>query len=145
MTLSSDALANVINMLNVGVAVIDENNVITLFSKMAGEMLQQDPEARVGSSILLCHPERAEPGVLKMIEQFRTGELQKYEGFVNFIGRILYEYITPIRDDVGKYLGAIIELHDAKEMIPATNSSVVCSNSPITAVSTVLASNTWSG
>jgi PAS domain S-box-containing protein len=115
MTLSSEFLTNVIEMLNVGVAVIDVNNDIILFSKIAGEMLQQDPEARVGTSILLCHPERAEPGVLKMIEQFRTGELEKYEGFVNFVGRILYEHITPIRDQSGKYLGAIIELRDAKE------------------------------
>lgn len=85
MALSSEVLTNIINTLNVGVAVIDDNNDIILFNRIAGEMLQQDPEARVGTSILLCHPERAEPGVLKMIEQLRTGEIDKYEGFVNFI------------------------------------------------------------
>jgi DUF438 domain-containing protein len=78
-------------------------------------MLQQDAEARVGTSILLCHPKRAEPGLLKMIDQLRSGELERYEGFVNFIGRILYEHITPIRDDSGNYIGAIVELRDAVE------------------------------
>ena len=50
-----------------------------------------------------------------MIGQMKSGELKEYEGWVNFAGRILYEYIYPLWDDKGNYNGAVAELHDAAE------------------------------
>jgi PAS domain S-box-containing protein len=97
------------------VVVIDKDNRIVLFNKLAGEMLNQDSESRIGTSILRCHPERAEQGVLKMIDQMKTGELKEYEGWVNFAGRVLYEYIYPLHDESGNYIGAVGEMHDASE------------------------------
>lgn len=108
-------LSKLLDSIHAGVVVIDSDNDIVFFNKLAGEMLGQDSDGRVGTSILLCHPERAEPGVLKMIGQMKSGELKEYEGWVNFAGRILYEYIYPLRDDDGNYSGAVAELHDATE------------------------------
>ncbi len=53
--------------------------------------------------------------VEKLIEDIRTGVLDHYEGWVNYKGRMLYEYIRPIWTDTGDYLGMIEELHDAHE------------------------------
>jgi PAS domain S-box-containing protein len=113
--LTIENLQQVVETLEVGVVVIDQDNNIVVFNRKAGEMLQQDPETRIGTSLLLCHPERAEPGVLKIIDQMKSGELDQYGGFVHFAGRMLYEYITPLKNQAGEYIGAIAEMRDAKE------------------------------
>ncbi len=98
--------------LHVGVVILNPNDQIILFNKMAGKMLGQDPSSRINSSILRCHPKRAEPGVQKMLDELKSGELKKYQGWVNFQGRILWEHIYPVRDEKGNYLATMIELHD---------------------------------
>ena len=115
MELPMETLETIVDTLNVGLVVLDKDDKIVLFNKKAGEILQQDPEERIGSSLLRCHPERAEPGVLKMIDELKSGKLEKYDGWVNFIGRIIYEYIYPIRDKDGNYVATVSEFHDAAE------------------------------
>lgn len=101
--------------MNAGIVLVDPNNQIVLFNKLAGEMLQQNPEDRIGTPLLRCHGELSEGNVLKMINDMRTGALEEYEGWVNFRGRMLYEYIYPIFGKNGDFLGIVEELHDASE------------------------------
>ena len=115
MELTPERLLKLLDRMHAGVVVIDKDNKIVVFNELAGEMLNQDPKRRIGTSILRCHPKRAEPGVLKMIAQMKSGELKEYEGWVNFAGRILYEYIYPLHDEGGNYIGAVGEMHDAQE------------------------------
>jgi PAS domain S-box-containing protein len=115
MSLDLELMKHLIENLNIGIVVLNKENQIILFNRKAGEYFQQDCESRIGSSILRCHPERAEPGVLKMINQFKNGELSKYEGWVNFIGRYMYEYLYPIRSETGEYLATVSEIHDGTE------------------------------
>lgn len=99
----------------VGFVVVDPEDTIVLFNRLAGEMLQQDPVERIGSSILRCHGEVSERPVLKMLNDLKSGTMDKYEGWVNFRGRMLYEHIYPIWDSDGKCIGVVEELHDAME------------------------------
>ena len=114
MTLDFDLMQRLVEDLRVGVCVLDKDDKIVVFNQKVAEQLQQDAD-RMNSSILRCHPERAEPGVLKMIGELKSGELEKYEGWVHFIGRHFYEYIYAIRDENGKHLATVMELHDAAE------------------------------
>jgi PAS domain-containing protein len=120
MSLTLDILKTVANSLNIGIVILDKHDRIVFFNKEAGEMLQQDPNARLESSILRCHPERAEPGVLKMIGEMKSSTPSnpfKYEGFVNFCGQFLYEYLYPVWDGNGEYLATVAELHDAEPRV----------------------------
>ena len=103
-----DVLKNVTSNLNVGVVVVDNDNRIILFNRLAGEMLQQEPESRIGSSIMRCHGKVSEVPVAKMISDLRNRVMDDYEGWVNFKGRMLYEYIYPIWNSKGECL-AIVE------------------------------------
>ncbi len=114
MPVNLETLKLLLENLNVGICVLDKDNRIIIFNRKVAEQLQQE-EDRVSSSILRCHPERAEPGVLKMINELKSGNLEKYEGWVHFVGRYFYEYIYAIRDDKGNHLATIMELHDAAE------------------------------
>jgi DUF438 domain-containing protein len=114
MTLDIDTMRRLVEDLNVGICVLDKDDRIVIFNPKVAEQLQQDVD-RVNSSILRCHPERAEPGVLKMIGDLKSGKLDKYEGWVHFIGGYFYEYIYAIRDDNGNHLATVMELHDAAD------------------------------
>ena len=94
--LNSDTfLHSVLDHLNVGLVVVDPDDRIVLFNRLAGEMLHEDPAERCGSTILSCHPRESEGKVEKLMGDLRTGALDHYEGWVNYQGRMLYEYIFP--------------------------------------------------
>ena len=114
MSIDFGTLRRLVEDLNVGICVLDKDDRIVIFNRKVAEQLQQDVD-RVTSSILRCHPERAEPGVLKMIGDLKSGKLDKYEGWVHFIGGYFYEYIYAIRDDNGNHLATVMELHDAAD------------------------------
>ena len=115
MGLTLELLERFAEHLNVGIVLVDNDNKIILFNKLAGEMLQQDPETRIGSSILRCHGEVSEKPVLKMIEDLKNRVMDHYEGWVNFRGRMLYEFIYPLWDENGECVAIVEELHDAYE------------------------------
>ncbi len=112
---TSEVLRLVADQLCIGLVLIDEDNRIVLFNRFAGLMLQVEPSERLGSTIFSCHPRESDATVEKLIEDIRTGVLDHYQGWVNYRGRMLYEYIRPIRTDAGEYIGMIEELHDAQE------------------------------
>ncbi len=112
---SLDVLKKVAGNLNIGVVVVDNDNRIVLFNGLAGEMLQQDPNSRIGSSIMRCHGKVSEAPVAKMIMDLRNRVMDHYEGWVNFKGHMLYEYIYPIWKSNGECLAIVEELHDAAE------------------------------
>jgi PAS domain S-box-containing protein len=114
--LTSAALQGaIVDQLKVGVVVIDSDNRIVLFNRLAGEMLHQDPEERLGSTIQSCHPRESVDKVEELIGEIRSGALDHHEGWVNYRGRMLYEYISALRDSGGDYLGVVDELHDAAD------------------------------
>jgi DUF438 domain-containing protein len=115
MTDNLETMSIVLENLNIGIVVIDDNDRIILFNKIAGEMLQQEPASRIGSSIFRCHGEISEGPVTKMISDLKGRVMDHYEGWVNFRGRMLYEYIYPIWSPKGKCFGIVEELHDAAE------------------------------
>ena len=103
------------DQLRIGLVVIDKDNRIVLFNRLAGRMLHEKPSERLGSTIFSCHPNESDAAVKKLINDIRSGTLDHYEGWVNYRGRMLYEYIRPIRTDTGEYFGMLEELHDAKD------------------------------
>jgi DUF438 domain-containing protein len=115
MTIHLETMKLAIDSLNIGIVVIDNDDNIVLFNRLAGEMLQQEPEARIGTSIYRCHGEISEGPVAKMISDLKNGVMDHYEGWVNFRGRVLYEYIYPLWDSHHNCLGIVEELHDASE------------------------------
>lgn len=115
MTDRLETMKQVVDNLNIGIVVIDDHNQIVLFNKIAGEMLQQIPATRIGTSIFRCHGEISEGPVTKMISDLKNREMDHYEGWVDFRGRMLYEYIYPLWDSLGNCSGIVEELHEAAD------------------------------
>ena len=83
MKLTLNLLEKFAENLNVGIVIVDNENRIILFNRLAGEMLRQDPQSRIGTSILRCHGEVSEQPVLKMISDLKNRVMDHYEGWVN--------------------------------------------------------------
>ncbi len=115
MKLTLEALKGVLDILKVGIVLVDNDDRIVLFNRIAGEMLQQDSASRIGTSIFRCHADVSEPNVRKMLSEIRSGTMQKYEGWVNFRGRMLYEHIYPVHNERGECTLVVEELHDSAE------------------------------
>lgn len=117
MTLSTESLLDIIDALRVGISVVDDNNRIVLMNRLFGEMVQQSPAERVGTSVFNCHPPESRLAVEKMMNELRNGTRDHAEGWVNFRGRMIYEYLYPITGRDGNLVGIADELHDAADQV----------------------------
>ena len=84
-------------------------------NRLFGEMVQEKPEKRVGTSVFLCHPSESKLAVEKLISDLKTGVRNHFETWLNLRGRILYEHIYPIWDQKGNYVGMLDLLQDAAD------------------------------
>jgi PAS domain S-box-containing protein len=107
----------VLDNMDVGIVFIDADNKIVLFNREAGKMLNEDPEERIGTSILLCHPKESEEILREKIDEYRRGRVRVKHRITNYQGNYLQETFCPIFDDEGNYLGLMDVLHDASEKV----------------------------
>jgi PAS domain S-box-containing protein len=115
MNLSLEMLQTVLDGLSVAVIVTDTENNIVVFNRAAREMLAQDPASRIGSSAMRCHPNKSEPAVQRMIDDLKNRVYGPYNGWVNFQGHAVYEYISSLWDQQGQWAGTLVEVHDAAD------------------------------
>ncbi len=81
-------------------------------------MMHIDPEERIGTSILLCHPKESEQPVLNAFDFFRRNPQHITKGkIVNIQGRYLQQTFYSIPDEKGKYMGVMMVFKDAKDMV----------------------------
>jgi DUF438 domain-containing protein len=102
--------------MRIGLAVVDVDKRIVLMNRLFGEMVQQSPDERIGTSIFDCHPLESKAAVEKLWGDLVTGTRDCAEAWINFRGRIIYEYLYPIRDRHGNLVGIADELHDASDL-----------------------------
>ncbi len=115
MELTAKALSAILDGLHIGLAVADERGTIIVMNEKFGEMVQVNAKERVGSPLALCHPPEAMPNVDRLIADLRNRVKDREEAWVNFKGRVIYEYLYGIWDREGRFVGIADELHDAAE------------------------------
>jgi PAS domain S-box-containing protein len=142
MTLTADSLLDIIDALRIGIAVVDENNRIVLMNRLFGEMVQQNPQERTGTSVFNCHPSESKSAVERMISDLRHKTIDHAEAWINFRGRILYEYLYPIEDRDGHLIGIADELHDAADQYEYMRKLGISKELPISGLGERMPGNT---
>jgi PAS domain-containing protein len=115
--LTTGLLGRVLDSLNIGVVFVHTKNTIQVFNAAAGQMLGEDPAARIGRSLLLCQPSAAAPGVPRRVSDLSRGRVAMSENWLNYRGRLRREYILPVRDANGETAGTLLLLHDAASQV----------------------------
>ena len=113
-----ELLQKVLNTIDVGIVFVDPDNKIVFFNREAGKMMNEEPEKRIGTSILLCHPKKSEQKLVQFIDECRKDPQRrlKFE-IVNYQGRMYQETLCSVSDDEGNYLGLVDVIHDAEEKV----------------------------
>ncbi len=118
MKIRFELLQKIINTIDLGIVFVDNDNKIVIFNNTAGDMLNVDPEERIGTSILLCHPKESEQRVLQVFDFFRKNPQHRTEGkIVNVQGRYLQQTFYSISDEKGNYMGVMMVFKDAEDMV----------------------------
>ena len=118
MEIKFELLQKIINTIDLGIVFVDTDNKIVIFNHTAGDMLNVDPEERIGTSLLLCHPKESEQRVLQVIDFFRKNPQHRTKGEIfNVQGRYLQQTFYSIPDEKGNYMGVMMVFKDAKEMV----------------------------
>ena len=113
-----ELLRKVLHSIRLGIVVIDSHDKIVFFNREAGMMLNEEPEKRIGESILLCHPKTSQENVRQFIDDFRKDPQHRFQRkILNYQGRYLEEDFCSLFDDQGRYLGLVELLYDAEEKV----------------------------
>ena len=113
-----EVLQKIVDTIDVGIVFVDTDNKIVVFNHTAGDMMNLDPEERIGTSILLCHPKESEQPVLNAFDFFRKNPQHITKGqILNVQGRYLEQTFYSIPDDKGNYMGVMMVFKDVKDMV----------------------------
>jgi len=113
-----ELLQKVMNTIGKGIVFVNADNKLVFFNRAAGELLNVNPEERIGTSLFLCHPKAIEQKVEQRIEQFRKDPQLRTKGrIINYQGRYLLETFYSVSDQEGKYLGIAGVFEDVEEKV----------------------------
>ena len=113
-----ELLQKIMNTIDLGIVFVDADNKIVFFNRAAGEMLNVEPEERIGTSIFLCHPKVIEQKVEQRIDEFRKDPQRRTKGnIINYQGRYIQETFYSVSDQQEKYLGVIGVFQDVEEKV----------------------------
>ena len=114
----SELLNRIMNTIDVGMVFVDADNKLAFFSRAAGELLNVEPEERIGTSVFLCHPKELVQQVQQRIDDIRKDPQRRTKGrIVNYQGRYLHETFYSVSDEKGVYLGIAGVFQDVGEKV----------------------------
>ena len=105
-TLQADVLRAVLNTLPVDITFVDENDRVAYFSE-SPERIFVRSRAVIGRSVQLCHPQKSVHVVNKILDDFRAGDRNAAEFWINLGGQLIYIRYFAVRNDEGEYLGCL--------------------------------------
>src|SRR4030043_1048194 len=93
-----------------GVVFIDDQNRIVYYNPAAEKIRNIKMDQVLGRPILDCHPQKAHPKVLQIIEDLRSGEVKGHHRMnIQMVeGKFYDNTYTAVRGPKNKYLGTIV-------------------------------------
>lgn len=107
-------LKAILNQLPVRVTFIDANNIIQVRNALT-RTPERDPDKLVGKSVLDCHPPKAIPAMLQLVEDLRLGRKATHSMVVKTGDNYWQEHFIAVRDEKGNYLGIALVRYDVTE------------------------------
>ena len=99
-------LIGMLNTLPVDITFVDSNDEVRYFNSPKGRVFPRGSGV-IGRKVQNCHPKKSIDLVNKILDEFRSGERDVAEFWINLRGRLIYIRYFAVRDKDGKYLGAI--------------------------------------
>ena len=113
--LTKEQLEALLNTLPVDVTFVDANDTVQYFNKPEKRFFVRT-KAVIGRKVAMCHPQKSLHIVGRIVESFKTGKKNSAEFWITMNGRFLLIRFFAVRDDSGKYLGAIEVVQDLTDL-----------------------------
>jgi len=113
--LTKEQLEAMLNSLPVDVTFVDANDTVQYFNKPEKRFFVRT-KAVIGRKVAMCHPEKSLHIVTRIVESFKSGKKDSAAFWINLQNRLLHIRFFAVRDNSGKYLGAIEVVQDVTEI-----------------------------
>jgi PAS domain S-box-containing protein len=114
-TLTAEELEAILNALPIDITFVDAEDRVRYFNQ-SEERVFPRTRAIIGRSVQQCHPQRSVDVVNRIVEQFRSGERDVAEFWINLEGMLVHIRYFPVRDHDGRYLGVVEVTQDIMPM-----------------------------
>ena len=113
--LTKEQLEAMLNSLPVDVTFVDTNDTVQYFNKPEKRFFVRT-KAVIGRKVAMCHPEKSLHIVVSIVESFKSGKKDSAAFWINLQNRLLHIRFFAVRDNSGKYLGAIEVVQDVTKI-----------------------------
>ena len=104
--LSPKQLMHMLNALPVDLTFVDHDDVVRYFSENE-ERIFVRTRAIIGRKVENCHPPQSVDKVQKIVSSFKDGTRDSAEFWINLKGKMIHIIFFAVRDQDGKYMGAL--------------------------------------
>jgi len=104
--LNPKQLMHMLNTLPVDITFVDQDDVVRYFSENE-ERIFVRTRAIIGRKVENCHPPQSVDKVQKIVTSFKDGSRDSAEFWINLKGKMIYIIFFAVRDENGKYMGAL--------------------------------------
>ena len=112
--LTHDEINLILKTLPVDLTFIDENDRVRYFTET--ERIFPRTKSIIGRPVKYCHPPKSVEKVEKILEEFKSGDREKAEFWIQMKGNFVLIRYYPIRDEEGEYMGALEIVQDVTEI-----------------------------
>jgi uncharacterized protein len=99
-------LETLLNHLPVDITFIDENDVVRYFSH-GKERIFARTKAVIGRTVQNCHPPQSVHTVEKLLQDFKSGEKDAEDFWIQMKDKFIYIRYFAVRDEKGTYMGTL--------------------------------------
>lgn len=111
---TKEELEAVLNSLPIDITFVDKNDEVRYFNETKDRIFVRT-KAIIGRKVQQCHPQKSIHIVNKILEEFKKGNRDKAEFWIDMNGRKIYIRYFAVRKN-GKYLGTIEVTQDITEV-----------------------------
>lgn len=105
--LSMEQIDAIMEALPIEVTFVDEKDTVQYFNKLDKEKIFVRTRSVVGRKVQKCHPEKSLHVVQKIVDGFKSGNMDQAEFWIDFMGDKVHIRYFPVRDENGTYLGVM--------------------------------------
>ncbi len=101
----------VLNHLPIEISYVDKSDAVRYFSQTAERVFPRSP-AIIGRQVQKCHPPASVHRVQQILDEFRAGERDEAEFWIQMQGRFIHIRYVAVRDESGAYQGILEVVQD---------------------------------
>lgn len=106
----------VLNTLPVDVSFVDADDTVRYYNEPAGGRIFPRAKGVIGRKVQDCHPPKSVEKVEQILADFRAGQRERAEFWIELNGRLTFIRYFPVRDRTGVYLGCLEVTQDITEI-----------------------------